>query len=126
MTLEDYARQAQETPFEWGVNDCAMWAACWWELKRGEKLNLPAYHSEAEAHEKIAAAGGLIPLIESQIGLSIPPGQPDNGDVMVIETSVGEMTALSSGNGYAVARTEQGIRLFYCRAQTIKGFWPIQ
>lgn len=126
MNLEEYARQAQETPFQWGVNDCAMWAASWWELQRGEPLDLPRYESRQEADQKIAAAGGLVALIESQIGPSVQYGQPGQGDIAVIETKLGEMTAISLGNAYAVARTENGVRMFLALERVIKGFWPIQ
>lgn len=130
MTLEEYCRESEGKPFLWGESDCAMWAARWWQIKRGERLCLPPYSSEREAQEKINKAGGLVELISSQIGLPTIeqindyPIETIQGDIMVVRARA-DITAISLGNAYAVARTAMGVKIFLCRPKLVKAAWSI-
>ena len=122
--IREYVEGTVGKQLVWGVSDCAMWAAQWWEIATGEPLDLPPYSTEAEAQEKIEDAGGLTALIASQIG------EPDDmfavpmaGDVCVVQMKNNDVTALGIGGGCVAFRTQLGVRPFNPREHFIKAIW---
>lgn len=68
--FSDYLASRQNMPFEWGVNDCILFAAKGYEVITGTEYYskfLP-YSTEEEAKEIIEKNGGFYSLISKDIG----------------------------------------------------------
>lgn len=96
----DFGAYVQRTvllPWEWGVQDCTMWAADWcrlrWSFDPAAQFR-GTYHDEAGAERMIA--GGLIRLVGPHIALARKHA-PAEGDLGVIEVLDREVAAVWSG-----------------------------
>lgn len=124
--LEDFINSYKDKEVVWGVDDCTAWAGKWAEIATGEPINLPPYDNRGQAQEIIKNAGGLVELVSQYLGFPQTFGDPDIGDVAVVETgNHGLVTVLMLKNNFAAWRAEKGLRLFWVRSRHIKAYWTI-
>lgn len=85
MTLPDYIAAHLSMPFEYGVNDCVLFAVGWAEIASGKKY-LPdvKWTNQVEALRMVKELGGL----EAAFAESFTPIQPNfarDGDLALCE-----------------------------------------
>lgn len=102
--LREFVDSFDNVPMVWGVNDCTMFPALWFERESGIRLPKAVYSSRDEATRLIDEAGGLDAIWTNQLasfGVFESYGQPGLGDVGLIETRlfglVGVIFAMPGG-----------------------------
>lgn len=82
MTLDQYIMANRRKPFEWGVHDCAWFAAGW--IKHASGIDFlaayPSWATEEEADAVIELAGGLETVMDSKFS-RINPALAKDGDI---------------------------------------------
>ncbi|MFW2541538.1 DUF6950 family protein [Primorskyibacter sp. 2E107] len=108
--LADFIALTRSEPFEWGVNDCALWCA---SAVRYETGFDPAgdlrgtYSTRVGCHRIIMAAGNLLNLISPRM-----TRLPDlDGDGVAVLRHDGRTLCGLILDGRAVLRMERGLRL---------------
>lgn len=84
-TLATYITEHLGMPFEWGSNDCVLFAIGWLEIATGKDY-LSAYKpwsTEREALRKMRDAGGLEALFDEQLQ-RVDPRMAVDGDIALI------------------------------------------
>jgi len=87
-----------QTPFNWGTNDCALFAADAVRDTTGEDLaaNLRGYTTARQALRIISAHGGLQAIATRALGEPLPPTYACTGDVALVPASnAGKRLALA-------------------------------
>jgi hypothetical protein len=86
MTLADYITDRLGRPFEWGRNDCVLFAISWLEHSTGRDYLTPykPWSSAREAIRKVDDAGGLAVLFDASLA-RINPHLAVNGDIALLE-----------------------------------------
>ena len=124
--IENFINSYDEKEVVWGEDDCTAWAANWVGIATGKRIKLPAYSNQEQAHEIIDQAGGLVSLITQYLGFSHEYGEPELGDIAVIETArSGLVTVIMLENYAAVWRGDTGVKAFRARPNHIKAYWKI-
>ena len=126
--LFDLIEELEGKPAEWGVNDCTMWAATWFQRVHGRRLPLAAYGSEDEARRLIAEAGTLADLWAKALDghLLERYGEPEFGDVGVITSRLfGQVGGIFGDDGMFFWRSARGTALLRPRRDTIIKVWAI-
>lgn len=124
--IADFINSYNGKEVVWGVDDCTAWAAKWAEIATGDLIQLPDYASQEQAHEIIDEAGGLVDLIAQYLGFSHEYGEPELGDIAVIETGrSGLVTVIMLQDLTAAWRGDKGVKLFRVRPRHIKAYWKI-
>ena len=123
MSLDEYIQEYEDKPCIWGEDDCTAWAAHWVERNHGVNLTLPKYSSRQEANELIHNAGSLISLWQDALcGILRMKGEPEHGDVGIIETqSFGQVGVIFTHGGYAAWRSLNSVS--FITPRDIKGVW---
>lgn len=89
LRLQAFLEEVGCGPVRWGVDDCSAAPVAWLNRESGLNIRLPRYDSREAAHEIIAKHGDLAGVWDA-IGithqLSTRYGEPELGDVAVIET----------------------------------------
>lgn len=125
-TLQAFLRQWQDAPFEWGVSDCCMFAASWWERMTGTDAAGPwrgAYDSALGAQRLIDRSGGLDALVTQIIGagaqvVALP------GDVAVVSVSTGAReptmaVGVMVSSTHIALRTTSGVGIWRAEPLTV-------
>lgn len=99
LRLEAFARERHDMPFEWGRNDCALFAADCVEAVTGARLmpNMRGYSDVRDALRLIKGSGGLRSIACHALGGFILPVYAKVGDVVLVK--VGKREALTICNG---------------------------
>lgn len=102
LRLEAFAGERQAMPFQWGRNDCALFAADAVEAMTGRRLlpNMRGYSNARDALRLIDGAGGLRSIACHALGGFILPAYAKVGDVVLVK--VGKREALGICNGGTV------------------------
>jgi hypothetical protein len=129
--LAGFIEARRSRPFEWGANDCCLFAADWITLATGKD---PAselrgkYSTALEAHRYIAAAGGLVALVEEALtrnGFSkIDASLVGRGDLIIRDGGDGDCVGISIGSHAAFVGTD-GLRFVPIIDQVDACFWKI-
>lgn len=98
LQLERFVAARAERAFEWGVNDCALFAADCVEALTGERLlsNLRGYDGRG-ALRLLADRGGLRGIATEALGEPVAPAFAAVGDVVLLR--MGDSEALGICNG---------------------------
>lgn len=85
MTLADYITARLGLPFEWGQNDCVLFAVGWLEHATGRDYlgSYKPWSSAQEAIRKVDDAGGLEKLFDEHLQ-RINPNLAVDGDLALI------------------------------------------
>lgn len=97
--LSDYMRQAQNKSFEWGVHDCATFAAGAIEVMTGDRIEFEDLRTVSFAEEVIIALRrqSLRDRVTMILGQSIHVGLASRGDIMLEEESTREALGVCFG-----------------------------
>jgi len=98
--LRECVKAHQKVPFEWGKNDCCMFAArCADEITgSGWVADLEShYQDEASAKDYIAVSGGIEAAVTARLGDPVKPALARRGDVCLVETPEGYGLAVCVG-----------------------------
>lgn len=116
--LDAAIEEARRRPFEWGVHDCALFAAGIVEALTGFDCCAEwrgGYAGEAEAAQVVRASGGLSAMVTAVLGQPILIAFAQRGDVVMIEVGpsaewegalgvcVGDKAAVATASGLRFA-----------------------
>lgn len=106
--LSGYLAEVSARPFEWGVLDCALFAAGWVEEVTGIDVRMGLhrrYTTMRGCNRLLKSEGGLLAITERGLRLADmrPTDEPSRGDVGVCEVltphGVGQAVGICMGNG---------------------------
>lgn len=86
VRLFDYIESHRNTPFDWGVHDCCLFAAGGVQAITGKDFaaDLRGYKSQQEAYAIVARYGSIEAMVTSLLGVQpIHPAFAQRGDPMV-------------------------------------------
>ena len=117
--LTAYLKERADRPFEWGVNDCCIFAADWVRLVTGRD---PAqalrgeYSDETGASQLIERGGGVARMVTEALGLALPTvATAQRGDVVLFESGNGPALGICVGEKFAAVRPVGGVGYFSMR-----------
>ena len=87
--LTDFIAAKKDIPFEWGKNDCCLFACDAVKAMTGIDYSTPfrdKYLDEAGATQLVTAAGGIRAIATAALGAEIKPLMAQRGDVVLIES----------------------------------------
>lgn len=109
--MEAFVRERMHTPFAWGANDCAIFAADCVQAITGQDpapAGLRRHRTAKQAYRAIARHGGLPAIATLALGPAMAPTQAHVGDVVLV--SAGKRDALAICNGQtALTPSAQGL-----------------
>ena len=119
-----YQEEVRFKPFAWGAWDCCQFTAEWVHRVTGSDPRgmFPAYSSEAEAREVLAAAGGLLALVD-KVAPRVHVSRAREGDLILANEDAGAALGICCGF-YSAHVGPQG--LTYFPAQTGLAAWRIE
>lgn len=137
--LAAYTDATQGRAPVWGRDDCSTWPAQWVAEVTGRVVEWPAYETEDQAWDLIAAGGGLVPLWRDVAGAAglrerdVALEGPQCGDVGIILTRTlgdvgvifGTMAGLGNGPWLVWLRADTGARPMSVRRSTILAAWEV-
>lgn len=110
--LRAFLTRFEGAPVVWGESDCSAAPALWWSEETGRKIDLPEYASRDEAHAIIEQMGGLLAVwddIAAQVGGMERIGEPEIGDVGIIETRLhGQIGGILGAGRILIIRKDNG------------------
>jgi len=97
-------------PFEWGVNDCCLFAADAVLAMTGEDLAKPlrGYTSALAAKRLVDEAGGLRELVSQFLGEAVSPLMAAVGDVVLLENEGRDLLGICNGTN-VIGAGERGM-----------------
>lgn len=117
ILLSRFLTERTDTPFEWGRNDCLLFAADAVLAVRGGVDPAAAYRakykSEAEAKKIISSLGGLAPAVTAALGVHpiSNPAIASRGDVVMVQHNGTSALGIVDDSGRRVAvMTLPGVR----------------
>lgn len=117
--LRSYIREGAALPFVWGQSDCCSWALGWVVRETGSDPFLAlrgAYASRMSCARLLTRHGGLEALarrLMSAAGLPETAGDARPGDVALVQTAIGPMGAICTGNSFAL-KSVDGVVVMPC------------
>lgn len=108
--LSAFVAERMQMPFEWGRNDCCLFAADAVKAMTGtdHAAGLRVHTSALEAVRLVEQRGGLRQIATDALGESVSPLMATVGDVVVLVNEGRELLAVCNG-GTAIAPGEQGM-----------------
>lgn len=120
--------ERREEPFQWGGNDCVLFAADCVELMGNEdpaKDSRGKYKTETGAKRHLSSVyGDLYQAWDSKLERLENPNFVQRGDVIVFETELGPTSGIFWVGG-AFAPTPEGVRLVPLRYSDILSAWRV-
>lgn len=116
VKLFEYIESARDKKFEYGIHDCALFAADWVAECTGVDLaeDLRGYAGKEAADEIISGYGSLEALITDRLGDPIPIARASRGDIVMatLATPEGEADCIGICAGASSAFTSPvGVRM---------------
>lgn len=105
MTLPDYIASHLEKKFQWGANDCILFAVGWLERSTGRDYlsqHMP-WKNARQAMRKVESLGGLVALFDANLE-RVEPNLASDGDICVVEGTASLFTG-----AYVVSVGENGL-----------------
>lgn len=106
--LADYVERTSGLPWQWGAQDCTIWAANWCLIRWGFD---PAHRFrgryDSARGARLLTACGLAVRVGPEIPLRVKTA-PDDGDIGIIEVAGHQVAAIRSGRHW-LFRTERGV-----------------
>ena len=120
--LAAYVQTHREAPFEWGVHDCATFAAGAVRTITGEDRFSAPYVGLRAAGEYMDSVGGVAAHATALLGPPVPPMLVKSGDVALLDLNGRDTLSVCLGETYAVPGPE-GLVLY--RRSSVKFGWSI-
>ena len=120
LLLDEYVQRTALLSWQWGVQDCTIWAADWCVIRWGfdpARRFRGRYDSERGA--QMLTACGLALRVGPEIPLRVKPA-PDDGDIGVIEVAGREVATIWSGPHW-LFRTPRGVGMARRSAMIVWG-----
>lgn len=114
LRLREFAREKQATPFEWGKNDCCLFAADAVLAITGEDVAADmrgSYDSALGAARQLEAMGGVGVIATARLGPSVSPRLARIGDVVLLSIDGAESLGLCNGTS-VLGPSEAGTRAY--------------
>jgi hypothetical protein len=110
MRLAAFAKERAAMPFEWGKNDCCLFAADAVLAMTGTDPaeSLRGYASALAAQRLVDEAGGLRELVSQFLGGPVSPLMAAVGDVVLLENEGRDLLGICNGTN-AVGPGEKGM-----------------
>ena len=92
----------RDTPFQWGVHDCALWACNTVQCLTGTDIVADlrgAWHTASEALRVLQGGGGLLAMISARLPERAPRGMARRGDVVCVAIDGRPTLGVVAGNG---------------------------
>ena len=119
QALAEYLRQRADRPFEWGVNDCCIFAADWVLAATGRDPMggmRNTYDNESWAANTLETGGGLARLVSSKLSIALPTvATAQRGDIILFETEKGPALGICVGEKFAAVPPAGGVAYFSMR-----------
>lgn len=112
LRLSEFVRTRAHMPFEWGTNDCCLFASDAVQAMTGDDhaVDLRGYHSALAAARVIEQHGGLRQIATDALGEPHSPVFATVGDVVLLENVGREMLAICNGiNALAPGEKEMAV-----------------
>lgn len=108
--LSAFVAERMQMPFEWGRNDCCLFAADAVKAMTGtdHAAGLRVHTSALEAVRLVEQRGGLRQIATAALGESVSPLMATVGDVVLLVNEGRELLAVCNG-GTVLAPGEQGM-----------------
>lgn len=133
--LKSFLKTQLRVPFEYGKSDCATWVSTWVYNMTGvdpAATLRETYTNEIGCARILAHNGGLLSIMDTymmQSGVMYRAYEPFNGDVAVVtiqtDTSIEEVAALRTSNGWAYKPARGGLNIYYGELP-VKGLWRMK
>lgn len=119
--LVDYLDQHADVKFEWGKNDCVLFAARWVEKVKGVDplAKLPKWTNEQQARRVIAKFGSLEAAVTAALGEPVPYGR--EGDLALLPEGQGGVAVVSGQ--HLAALSENGLE--FAHKSCAVRFWRV-
>lgn len=110
VRLSTLAQERSDRPFEWGANDCCLFAADAVLAMTGRDYaaGFRGYNSAAGAMRHVEAEGGMQAIASRALGPPVLPGFAAVGDVVLVNNAGRELLAICNG-GTAISPGESGL-----------------
>lgn len=117
--LTAYLKERADRPFEWGVNDCCIFAADWVRLVTGRDHAADlrgVYRTASGAKLVMRAHGGPSRIATEALGIPLPTvATAQRGDVVLFESGNGPALGICAGEKFAAVRPVGGVGYFSMR-----------
>lgn len=116
--LPGYLAERAGRAFEWGVNDCCIFAADWVLRVTGRDPMqcLRGYSDEDVARRLLELGGGIARIATQHLGPALPHvTTAQRGDVILFESGSGPALGICVGDKFAAVPPEGGIKYFAMR-----------
>ncbi|SPR97344.1 DUF6950 family protein [Cupriavidus taiwanensis] len=123
--LAEFIEARHERAFSWGDSDCCLFVCDAIEAMTGTDPGARwrgLYASEKGARRVLRDNGGVAGIATLVLGTAIPPALAGRGDVVLVETPLGDALALSLG-GLIAAQGEVGIE--FLELKLAKAAWKV-
>lgn len=112
LDLVAWIERTSQEPFQYGVNDCALWAASWWQEVTGHDpaRALRGTYTSYREHLRIVRRHGGVEAVCRACMAGIPEGAGDG--IGVLKSGPQDLAAILAG-GVAIYRTEGGVMYDY-------------
>lgn len=100
VRFETFIAQRRATPFTWGTNDCAIFAADCVQALTGADVALPAFRkhkTELQAARLLKRHGGVVGIATEALGQPAPANTAQVGDVVLAQSGGRDMLAICNG-----------------------------
>lgn len=110
LRLAAFYKERASMPFEWGRNDCCMFAADAVAAMTGWDFaaEVEGYTTALQAERVLKARGGLRAVASDALGDPIPPLMATVGDVVLMENEGRELLAICNGTN-AIGPGAEGV-----------------
>jgi hypothetical protein len=117
--LANFLRERAGAPFQWGVNDCCVFAADAVLAQTGRDLAIAwrgLYDDELSAEVVLLAFGGVAKIATEALGVALPlVTTAQRGDVVLFVSGSGPALGVCVGDKFAAIRREDGVGYFSMR-----------
>ena len=111
LRFDEFVKSRKHMPFQWGVNDCSLFAAdCILALTGVDHAGqgLRTYSSAKQAYRLLQGLGGLHGVATLALGNPLPIKLAQIGDVVLCKSNTHDMLAICNGR-LAIAPGPSGI-----------------
>lgn len=128
VNLSDYLELKKNEKFEWGKNDCVMFAAKWCEIATGKNFysSYPEYNSEEQAYAIIKNNGSLREMVSGALGVANENYRnARRGDIVLLHFNGHETLGVIDDTGERISCVSKD-RLARLPIRCLSCYWSIE
>ena len=119
QALSKYLAERASVPFEWGANDCCIFAADWVLAATGRDYAADlrgTYSDPIRAGANLRKLGGPARIATDALGIALPHvATAQRGDVILFESGAGPALGICVGEKFAAIPPEGGVKYYAMR-----------